>query len=173
VPVRILVADDNPSMRAALRLVLEGSGPWEIVEAANGEEVLDLARTHTFDLVILDLAMPVMDGITTARVLTERYPNVPILMHTLYWSRRVAVEALKVGIRKVIPKSDKATIVNAVREILDPESAKPPGLAVSFASSTEESPKTPSPPTASPVRKADQPPTPSDSSASDASAPKA
>lgn len=48
----------------------------------------------------------------------------PILMHTLYWSPRVAVEALKVGIRKVIPKSDKATILNAVREILDAQSAK-------------------------------------------------
>ncbi len=169
-PVRILVADDNPSMRAALRLVLEGAGPWEIVEAANGEEVLDLARTQTFSLVILDLAMPVMDGITTARVLTERYPNLPILMHTLYWSRRVAVEALKVGIRKVIPKSDKATVLNAVREILDVESAKSPGLAVTFESATEESPKTPSGSTTSPARKADQPQSPS---VSDGSAPKA
>jgi DNA-binding NarL/FixJ family response regulator len=173
VPVRILVADDNSSMRAALRLVLEAAGPWEIVEAADGEEVLDLARTQTFSLVILDLAMPAMDGITTARVLTERYPNVPILMHTLYWSRRVAVEALKVGIRRVIPKSDKATILNAVREILDAESSKSPGVAVTFESSTGESPKTSFPPTASPARKSDQPQSPSDSPASDASAPKA
>jgi DNA-binding NarL/FixJ family response regulator len=103
-------------MRAALRLVLEGAGPWEVIEAVNGEQVLELARTQNFGLIILDLAMPVMDGITTARVLSERYPNVPILMHTLYGSQRVAVEAQKVGVRKVIPKSDKATILNAVRK---------------------------------------------------------
>jgi DNA-binding NarL/FixJ family response regulator len=143
VPVRILVADDNPSMRAALRLVLEGAGPWEVVEAVNGEQVLDLARTETFGLIILDLAMPVMDGITTARVLSERCPHVPILMHTLYWSERVAVEALKVGVRKVIPKSDKATFLNAVRETLEAGSAKPASLAVRLKSSPEESSKDP------------------------------
>lgn len=60
VPVRILVAADNPSMRAVLRLVLEGAGPWEVIEGVNGEQVLELARTQTFSLIILDLAMPVM-----------------------------------------------------------------------------------------------------------------
>ncbi len=116
--VRILIADDNPSMRAAIRLVLQDEGSWDLAEAASGQEVLDIVREQTFSLVILDLAMPDMDGISVARVLTEKYPGLPILMHTLYWSQRVAVEALKVGVRKVIPKSDKATILEAVREIL-------------------------------------------------------
>lgn len=77
--VRILVADDNSTMRAALRLILQEAGNWEVVDAANGEEVLDLARSQTFTLIILDLAMPGMDGISVARVLTERYPGVPSL----------------------------------------------------------------------------------------------
>lgn len=124
--LRILIADDNSNMRAAIRLILQEAGTWEIVEAEAGEQVLDLAREQSFDLIILDLAMPGMDGITVARILTSRYSNLPILMHTLYWSQRVSVEALKVGVRKVIPKSDKATILNAVREILDAESAKLP-----------------------------------------------
>jgi CheY-like chemotaxis protein len=173
VPVRILVADDNLSMRAALRLVLEGAGPWQVIEAANGEEVLDLARTQTFSLIILDLAMPVMDGITTARVLTERYPSVPILMHTLYWSQRVAVEALKVGIRKVIPKSDKATILNAVWEILDSESTRSPEFLLNRDQPRADATKAPSSSTVLPASEADQAETPSDSAAPDAPAPKA
>lgn len=173
-PVRILVADDNLSMRAALRLVLEGAGPWQVVEAANGEEVLDLARTQTFSLIILDLAMPVMDGISTARVLAERYPTVPILMHTLYWSQRVAVEALKVGIRKVIPKSDKATILNAVREILDSESTKSSEFLLNGNQpSRADATKAPSSSTVLPASEADQAETLSDSAAPDAPAPKA
>lgn len=117
--VRILIADDNAHVRGALRAVLEGAGPWEIFEAANGEEALKLARERVFDLFLLDLAMPRMDGIRAARAIASQYPNVPILMHTLYSSRRIEIEALKAGVRKVVPKSDAATIVAAVRELLD------------------------------------------------------
>jgi two-component system, NarL family, invasion response regulator UvrY len=169
--VRILVADDNSTMRAALRLVLEETGQWEIVEAANGEEALDLARQQTFNLVILDLAMPGMDGISVARVLTDRYPTVPILMHTLYWSRRVAMEALKAGVRKVIPKSDRATILNGVREILQMESAK--AQLVEPAAEAALADVTTIPSSASLGNTAEKLESPSDSSASDGSVPKA
>jgi DNA-binding NarL/FixJ family response regulator len=166
--LRILIADDNPNMRAAIRLILQEAGPWEITEAETGEQVLDLAREQTFHLIILDLAMPGMDGISVAGVLTSRYPHVPILMHTLYWSRRVSIEALKVGVKKVIPKSDKATILSAVREILDPESAKLP--------ETTPAAKLPLPPTtmpAVPANEAKQRENPADSQASDGIVPKA
>jgi len=159
-----------------MRLVLGQAGPWEIIEAATGEEVLDLARNQAFDLIILDLAMPGLDGISVARVLGQRAPAIPILMHTLYWSRRVAVEALKVGVRKVIPKSDKATILNAVMEILDSESAresKPAELSLGLELLPEGSPTTPSPALASPDATAAPSESPSDSAVSDGSAPKA
>lgn len=126
--IRILIADDNPDMRAAMRLVLESAGPWEVVEVSDGDQVLDVVRGQSFNLIILDLAMPGIDGISVARVIAEKYPRVPILMHTLYWSHRVAVEALKVGVRKVIPKSDRATILTAVQEILEAEAAQSPAL---------------------------------------------
>lgn len=54
-------------------------------------------------------------------------------MHTLYWSQRVAVEALKFGVRKVVPKSDKATLLTAVREILESESANASSVALAPA----------------------------------------
>lgn len=157
-------------MRAALRLILQEAGPWEICEAATGEEVLDLARAQTFNLIILDLAMPGIDGISAARVLTHRYPTTPILMHTLYWSQRVAIEALKVGVRKVIPKSDKATIFNAIREIFDAESAKVPEPTVAAELALTETPTTSSSTPAD--RTVQQPENLSDSAPSDESAPK-
>jgi DNA-binding NarL/FixJ family response regulator len=168
VTVRILVADDNPHMRAAIRLILEQSGNWEVIEAASGEEVLDLAREQTFQLIILDLAMPGVDGISAARILTEKYPSLPILMHTLYWSQRVALEALKAGVRKVIPKSDKETILNAVREVLESQPAATPQLP-----SIAELPPVETTTTAAPGSAAENRETPSDSEASGGTAPKA
>jgi DNA-binding NarL/FixJ family response regulator len=118
--IRILVADDNALVRGALSQVLqsEGQGQWEIVEAENGEEALIRAKEVRPDLIILDLAMPLMDGFRTARELGEILPGVPILMHTLYWSPRVELEALKVGVRKTVAKSDSSVLISAVKELL-------------------------------------------------------
>jgi DNA-binding NarL/FixJ family response regulator len=118
---RILIVDDNALVRRALGHALEKTGPWEIIEAENGEVAIHKARETNPNLVILDLAMPVMDGMRAARALWIMLPNVPIIMHTLHWSPRVEVEALKAGVRKVVAKSDSATILAAVRELLHPE----------------------------------------------------
>lgn len=125
-PIRILVADDNALVRGALSQVLqsEGQGQWEMVEAENGEEALKRAKETKPGLVILDLAMPLMDGFRTARELGEILPGVPILMHTLYWSPRVELEALKVGVRKTVAKSDSSVLVSAVKELLVPHIEK-------------------------------------------------
>jgi|SRR5579859_4578271 len=117
-PNRILIADDNALVRTAMRQVLENVGPWEIIEAANGKQAVTMALEAKPSLIILDLAMPVKDGLTTARELVKLLPEVPILMHTLYWSPRIELEALKAGVRKAVPKSESNTIVSAVHELL-------------------------------------------------------
>jgi DNA-binding NarL/FixJ family response regulator len=76
-----------------------------------------------------------MDGIRAARALCIMMPGVPIILHTLHWSPRVQVEALKAGVRRVVAKSDSATILTAVRELLNPE---PMGYVV-----TVEEPRVP------------------------------
>lgn len=118
-PITILIADDNALIRAALRQVLENEKLGEIiVEAENGREAVAKARELKPDLVILDLAMPLMDGFATAREIGTLLPGTPTLMHTLYWSPRVEVEALKAGVRKTVPKSDSNVLIAAVRELL-------------------------------------------------------
>ena len=118
-PVTILIADDNALVRAALRAVLENEKLGEIIiEAENGKEAVRKAREGKPDLVILDLAMPFLDGFATARELKKFLPNVPVLMHTLYWSPRVQLEALKAGVRKTVAKSSSNVLMKAVRELL-------------------------------------------------------
>ncbi len=119
-PTRILIADDNAIVRGALRQVLEneGQGDWEITDAENGDDAVMLAQQIKPALVILDLAMPLKDGLRTAREMQRSLPGTPIVLHTLYSSPRVAIEAMKAGIRKTIPKSESGVLVAAVRDLL-------------------------------------------------------
>lgn len=114
----ILIADDNALVRAALRQVLEDEKLGEVLEAENGQEAILKSQQTKPDLIILDLAMPFLDGFSTARELRRLLPGTPILMHTLYYSARVEVEALKVGIQKTVAKSNSTVLIDAVRELL-------------------------------------------------------
>jgi len=125
-PIRILIAEDNPTVRTALRSLLEGAGPWEIVDVENGQDALAKAQEVKPNLVILDLVMPVMDGLKAARQISQLLPEVPILMHTMHWSPQVEVEAQKVGVRKVVPKSDSRLLVSTVQQFLISEAPEPP-----------------------------------------------
>jgi two-component system chemotaxis response regulator CheY len=124
VSIRILIADDNASVRAAMRQVLEGAEHnWEVVEAEDGYEAVAKAQELKPDLIIVDLVMPVMDGLTAAREIVKLLPDVPILMHTLYLSESVGQEAGKIGVRKTVAKSDSRVLISAVEELLH---SKPP-----------------------------------------------
>ena len=116
----ILIADDNALVRAALRQVLEDEKLGEVVEAENGQQAILMSQEMKPALIILDLAMPFLDGFSTARELSRLLPGIPILMHTLYYSARVEVEAMKVGVRKTVAKSNSTVLIEAVRELLPP-----------------------------------------------------
>jgi CheY-like chemotaxis protein len=116
--VRILIADDNASVRGAMRRVLEAEN-WAVVEAADGKQAVSKAVELRPNLVVLDLAMPIMNGLTASRLLLIMLPGVPILIHTLYSTPQVHLEAAKAGVRKVVPKSDGGVLVSAVRDVLE------------------------------------------------------
>jgi DNA-binding NarL/FixJ family response regulator len=118
-PIRILIADDNAEIRAAMRGVLETAGEWEVVEAENGKQAVDMARECLPGLVVLDLVMPVKDGLAAAREIVDLLPGTPVLMHTLYSSPQVQIEAAKTGVRRVVPKSESFTLISAVREAIE------------------------------------------------------
>jgi len=84
-PIRILIAEDNPAVRTTLRRLLESVGTWEVIDAQNGQEAIAKAQELKPNLIILDLVMPVMDGLAAARVLSKLMPDLPLLMHTMHW----------------------------------------------------------------------------------------
>lgn len=120
-PTRILIADDSPPVRTALRHLLESAGPWEILEAENGRQAIAKAQELRPTLVVLDLVMPGMDGLAAARELSKLMPEIPLVMHTMHWSPAVELEAQKVGVRKVVSKSDANVLIAAVQQLLSTE----------------------------------------------------
>lgn len=116
-PSRVLIADDNPLFRKALRSLLE-LGHYEVIEANDGQEAVNKVLKSRPDLVVLDLAMPVMDGLAAAREICKVLPEIPILMCTMHSSPQMDLEARKAGARKVIAKVHSALILQEVQQWL-------------------------------------------------------
>jgi CheY-like chemotaxis protein len=112
---RILIADDNPIFRKALRNLLEGVHQWEVLEACDGEDAVSKALDLRPNLVLLDLAMPVKDGLTAAREISQLLPETPILMCTMHVSPNLDLEAKKSGVRAVLSKSESSFLVSTVQ----------------------------------------------------------
>lgn len=137
-PQRILLAEDNPAVRNALRKLLEVAGPWEIFEVENGQQAIAKAQEFEPNLIILDLVVPVMDGLSAARQISKLLPDTPMLMYTMHWSPQVEVETQKVGVRRVVPKSDSRVLVSTVQELLPPEPSS--SIAASSSATTPDIP---------------------------------
>jgi DNA-binding NarL/FixJ family response regulator len=117
VPLRIVIADDQASIREGLVLLLGLLPDFDVVgAAANGSEALDLVETYRPDAILLDLHMPVLDGIETTRRLSERYPEVAIVILTTYADDASVLAALRAGARSFLTKdADRADIAHALR----------------------------------------------------------
>jgi|DewCreStandDraft_4_1066084.scaffolds.fasta_scaffold01656_25 two-component system chemotaxis response regulator CheY len=101
---RILLVDDALFMRTTLRKILEGA-QYEIAgEAENGQDAVEKYRSLKPDLVLMDITMPVMDGLEAARTIRSEDPNATIVMCTALGQQNLVVEALKAGARDYIVK---------------------------------------------------------------------
>jgi len=118
--VRILVVDDNPTVRQYLRAILEQQSAWSVCgEARTGEEALRRVEISTPDVVLLDFRMPDLNGLDVAREIARQYPEIAILMVTVYLTVQLAAEAKAAGVRGVCAKSDIGSIVEAVEALLN------------------------------------------------------
>jgi DNA-binding NarL/FixJ family response regulator len=136
---RLLIADDNASVRRMLRALLETHDGWQICgDAENGLEAVAKAKELRPDLIILDLAMPVMDGLRAAREISAALPGVPILIHTLHNAPGVELEAKKAGARKIINKTEDADeLLRAIEEALESTSQQEIASSTTAAHSPE------------------------------------
>jgi CheY-like chemotaxis protein len=116
----VLTVDDDPIVRADLRLVLEDAGYTVCEDARNGIEAVELARTQRPDLILLDLAMPLLDGVeATRRIMEERPVPIVVLTGDAGVEGGVADRALEAGAVSVVSKPfSEAAVVEAVRDAL-------------------------------------------------------
>jgi DNA-binding NarL/FixJ family response regulator len=117
--IRILIADDHQMFIDGLRSLLEGSDEICVVgEAANGQHVVELCEHEKVDIVIMDINMPVMDGIQATRELIKKHPGIKILGLSMYNDREYISDILKAGARGYILKNTgKETLLNAIQTL--------------------------------------------------------
>jgi DNA-binding NarL/FixJ family response regulator len=92
--IRLLIADDGPRARHGLRAILATIPGIEVIgEASSGKEALHLVEIHHPDVVMMDIIMPAMDGLKATRAIKERWPEVKVIIITMYSSHKEAALA--------------------------------------------------------------------------------
>jgi DNA-binding NarL/FixJ family response regulator len=116
-PLRVVIADDQASVREGLVLLLGGLPGIDVVgAAADGEQALAQVAEHQPDAILLDLHMPVLDGIGATRRLAAEHPGVAIVVLTTYADDGSVIEALQAGARSYLTKdADRTDIARALQ----------------------------------------------------------
>src|SRR5688572_25785463 len=126
--IRVGLVDDQAMVRVGLKMILESEPDIEVCcEAADGADAIQLAREHAPDVVLMDIRMPGMDGLTATREVLEACPDVRIVILTTFDDDEYVYGALRAGASGFLLKSaDGDTLVNAVRVIAGGEALLAP-----------------------------------------------
>lgn len=117
--VRILIVDDNAPIRTAIRFVLESHVDWEVCgEAVNGIEAVEKYRKLRPDLMIVDVSMPVMNGLDASLEILKLSPEILILLYTSYLTPQLVEVAYKSGIRGTVSKDAMHLVVLGLEALL-------------------------------------------------------
>jgi DNA-binding NarL/FixJ family response regulator len=118
--IKIILVDDHKIFRESLRRLLTSEGIAEIVaEAANGKEFLEVLETIQPDLVLLDISMPVMDGIEAATLAIKKFPDLCILTLSSFGDEKYYYKMIEAGVKGFVLKSSGLTeLENAINEVV-------------------------------------------------------
>lgn len=117
-PRTVLVADDNPTIRKMLCKMFDLEKDYDLcAEAENGKEAIRLALQHHPDLIILDLSMPVMNGLEAAHELKRLLPNVPIILFTQHSDLGNRISITNLGVDRIVSKNEAASLMGHVRSL--------------------------------------------------------
>ena len=127
----ILLADDHTLMRQGLRKILEERSDWEVVaEAGDGREAVRLALEHNPDVAVMDIAMPLLNGIEATRQITRRAPEVRVLILSMYSDEAYILQVLQAGAKGYLLKdSADADLIRAVNAVGKGKSFFSPAVA--------------------------------------------
>ncbi len=115
--IRLLIVDDHFIIREGLRLIFDTIPNLDLVaEAENGEEALVQVEDHLPDVILMDLQMPVMDGITAIEKLRKTHPEIAIIILTTYKENDLLLRGLRAGARGYLLKdTDRQTLINTIQ----------------------------------------------------------
>jgi len=119
--IRVLIVDDHTIMRQGLKQILAETRDIVVMaEACNGQEAIQQVRQVAFDVVLLDVSMPAMDGFSTLGLIKQECPDVRVLVLSMYPEEQYAVRLLKMGAAGYLTKESASDeLIGAIRKIAD------------------------------------------------------
>ncbi len=133
--IRILLADDHTIVRKGLRLLLESQPDFTVIaDAADGREAIKLAEEKKPDVMVMDLAMPILNGIEAARQITAKQPSIAIVFLSMHSDEGYVLKALKVGARAYLLKdAAEYDLINAVKAVSEGKAFFSPAISKMLA----------------------------------------
>jgi two-component system nitrate/nitrite response regulator NarL len=118
--VRVLVADDHEVMRMGIRNLIQFQSGWSVcAEASNGQEAIEKSAQFHPDVIIMDITMPVMNGLDAAREISRSQPEIPVILFSMHISDDLYRHMKVDGIRGAVAKGDAARdLTQAVEAVL-------------------------------------------------------
>jgi two-component system, NarL family, response regulator NreC len=117
-PIRVLLADDHSLIRQGLRALLEKQGFQVVSEAADGQETVRAVEQTQPDVAIIDISMPILNGVDATRELKKSSPKTKVIILTQHDEEQYVTEALRAGVRGYVLKSQAADdLVQAIQEV--------------------------------------------------------
>ncbi len=118
--LKVLIADDHAIIRRGLKQILEETSEMRVFgEASTGEEVLGMVQMNEWDVIILDVKMPDRSGLDVLKMLKSRYPNLPVLILTMYPEDQLATRLLRAGASGYLTKENAPDErVNAIKKVV-------------------------------------------------------
>jgi two-component system response regulator NreC len=117
-PTRILLADDHALIRQGLRALLEKHGFQVVSEASDGQETLRSAQETQPDVAIVDISMPILNGVDAARELKKSAPKIKVILLTQHDEDQYVTESLRAGVRGYVLKSQAGSdLIHAIQEV--------------------------------------------------------
>ncbi len=118
---RVFVVDDEEALRTVLSSELEGEG-YEVASAADGQEAIEILTNRVFDLILLDIKMPNVDGFEVLKFVKDRQPKTKVVMLTGFADLKNAIESKKLGAEDFVSKPyDLVDLLTTVERVLTTE----------------------------------------------------
>lgn len=136
--VRILLADDHKILREGIRRGFESAGHEVVAEAANGEEAVTLSHEHRPDVVVMDLSMPIMDGVAATAEIRTQLPETRVVVLTMHDDVARTRQALDAGAAGYLSKGCSfSDVLDTVTAVASGETVLTPALAISMLRAAE------------------------------------